>query len=80
MFHSILKVGTEMSKALKPWQPFNFPCNIDVCTFPYQYCSTKYEDLVCEPCSKNVCAQADVPQQCIYNCSISSGKIRGQHL
>ncbi|KAL4239408.1 hypothetical protein ACF0H5_000223 [Mactra antiquata] len=45
---------------------FQYPCYIDVCTFPKQYCNS--EERICSPCSRALCHAPKVPTACRYIC------------
>lgn len=45
---------------------FTFPCGLDICTFPGQYCDQSDKDsLRCSDCDLDtVCQSDEIPEQC----------------
>ncbi|KAH3872078.1 hypothetical protein DPMN_035291 [Dreissena polymorpha] len=45
---------------------FQYPCYVDVCTFPSQYCNQG--ERRCSQCTRYVCQQDRLPLACKYTC------------
>ncbi|KAH3816565.1 hypothetical protein DPMN_118083 [Dreissena polymorpha] len=46
---------------------FQFHCgDVELCIFPHQFCSS--DSYTCKSCSNSICAEQNIPLQCLYNC------------
>lgn len=50
---------------------FQFPCYVDVCTFPRQYCNSDRNERRCSPCTRSLCKQQELPRACLYFCQVA---------
>ncbi|KAL3875882.1 hypothetical protein ACJMK2_033791 [Sinanodonta woodiana] len=54
---------------------FRFPCFVDICTFPIQYCNSDPEERRCNSCTDSICKSDFIPDPCKYHCkSLNSVK------
>lgn len=47
---------------------FQYPCYVDICTFPSQFCNSDKYERRCSPCSREICRAINVPLACRYIC------------
>lgn len=50
---------------------FQFPCYVDVCTFPRQYCNSDRHERRCSPCTRSLCKEKGLPRACLYYCQVA---------
>ena len=48
---------------------FQYPCYVDVCTFPRQFCNSDKYERRCSPCSVSLCKEERIPLACKYQCN-----------
>ena len=53
---------------------FQFPCYVDVCTFPRQYCNSDRNERRCSPCTRSLCHETELPRACLYFCQNADRK------
>ena len=53
---------------------FQFPCYVDVCTFPRQYCNSDRNERRCSPCTRSLCKEKELPRACLYFCQVVDRK------
>ena len=53
---------------------FQFPCYVDVCTFPRQYCNSDRNERRCSPCTRSLCRETELPRACLYFCQNADRK------
>lgn len=54
---------------------FQFPCYVDVCTFPRQYCNSDRNERRCSPCTRSLCQKDNLPRACLYYCRIANNQV-----
>ncbi|KAK3608287.1 hypothetical protein CHS0354_007322 [Potamilus streckersoni] len=47
---------------------FRFPCFVDICTFPQQYCNSDADERRCNYCTVPICKSSFIPDPCKYYC------------
>lgn len=68
-FVKIFLVGIFCTRTLSENVPeFQYPCYVDVCTFPTQFCNSDKYERRCSPCSRSICQAPNVPLACRYIC------------
>ena len=70
----IYKFSVSMDTAGKTIPEFDFPCFVDVCTFPRQYCDSDWNERRCGQCTSALCLEKEVPRACLYFCQKSDRK------
>ena len=70
----IYKLSVSMDTVGDTVPEFDFPCFVDVCTFPREYCDSDRNERRCAQCTSALCLEKEVPRACLYFCQNSDRK------